>query len=63
MRNWKQRLFSRKFLVALGGAISGIVLAWTGNGELAQTVSGTIISAGSIIGYILGEAYVDSSNK
>lgn len=63
--DWKRKLTSRKLWVALAGFIAGLVLAFNGSAEVAETVSGCIMSGASVVGYILGEGLTDvaSINK
>jgi hypothetical protein len=42
--DWKQKLTSRKLWVAATGFIAGIVVAFSGDSEVAETVSGCILS-------------------
>ena len=55
MKNLKKKLSSRKFLVAVSGIVSGIVLIASGN---ATEGMGAIIA--SVVGYLVAEGYVDA---
>ena len=55
MKNLKTKLSSRKFLVAVSGIVSGIVLIASGN---ATEGMGAIIA--SVVGYLVAEGYVDA---
>ena len=57
-----KKLGSRKFLLGLTGAITGLILAFKGTPETAETVSGIILAIASIVAYILGEALADSAH-
>lgn len=59
--DWKRKLTSRKFWVAIAGFVSGLLFAF-GKGEVAETVTGIIMSGASIIAYIIGEGLIDASN-
>lgn len=59
--DWKRKLTSRKFWLAVVGLVSGIVLALKGDAELAETISGVIMAAASVIAYIVGEGLADSA--
>ena len=61
--DWKRKLTSRKWWVAVAALVSGLILAFGGGDETAQTVSGCIMSGASVIAYIIGEGLADSSNK
>lgn len=60
--DWKRKLTSRKLWLALAGFISGLVLAFNGSAEVAETVSGCIMSGASVVAYIVGEGLADSSH-
>lgn len=59
--NWKKKLTSRKLWMALAGFVTGIVLAFRGSAELAETISGCIMSGASVIAYIVGEGLTDAA--
>ena len=54
MKNLKTKLTSRKFLIAVSGVISGIVLVASGN---ATEGMGAIVA--SVLGYLIAEGYID----
>lgn len=60
--DWKRKLTSRKFWVAVAGFISGMIIAFGGNSEIAETVSGCVLSGAAVIGYLIGEGLADSGN-
>ena len=57
-----RKLTSRKFWVALAGFIAGLILAFNGSAETAETVSGCIMSGATVIAYILGEGLADAAH-
>ena len=61
--DWKRKLTSRKLWVALAGFVAGLIVAFGGDSEVAETVSGCILSGAAVVGYIIGEGLADSSNK
>ena len=61
--DWKRKLTSRKLWVALAGFIAGLIVAFGGSSETADTVSGCILSGAAVVGYIIGEGLADSSHK
>ena len=61
--DWKRKLTSRKLWVAVAGFIAGLIVAFGGDSEVAETVSGCILSGAAVVGYIIGEGLADSSNK
>lgn len=62
MIDWKRKLTSRKFWLAVIGLVSGLLLAFKVDGETVETVSGCIMSAASVIAYIIGEGMADAAN-
>lgn len=60
--DWKRKLTSRKFWVAVAGFVSGMIIAFGGDSEVAETVSGCVLSGAAVIGYLIGEGLADSSN-
>lgn len=61
--DWKRKLTSRKFWVALAGFIAGLIIAFGGSQQDADKVSGSILSGAGVVGYILGEGLTDAANK
>lgn len=59
--NWKQKLTSRKFWVAIASFVSGLIIAFGAGEEIAVAVSGVIMSGGTAIAYIIGEGLVDAA--
>lgn len=60
--DWVKKLTSRKFWVAVAGFVTGIISAFKGNAETAETVSGCIMAGASVISYIFGEGLADVAN-
>lgn len=58
--DWVRKLTSRKLWVAVTGMVAGFVLAFGGKAELAETISGCIMSVASVVAYIIGEGLVDA---
>ncbi len=61
--DWKRKLTSRKLWVAIAGFTAGLVVAFGGSAETADTVSGCILSGAAVVGYIIGEGLADGSHK
>ena len=57
-----RKLTSRKLWLAVAGLVSGCILAFGGEAGVAETVSGVILQAASVIGYLLAEGLVDSGH-
>lgn len=61
--DWKKKLSSRKFWVAIIGFVSPLLLAFgLGEGTVTE-ITGIIMSAGTLIAYIISEGFVDASQK
>lgn len=60
--DWKRKLTSRKLWLAVAGFVTGLILAFNGSAEVAETVSGCIMSGASVIAYILGEGLADAAS-
>ena len=64
MKNdWKRKLTSRKFWAAVAGFVSMLLLALGKDAGTAQTVTGMIMAAASLIAYIIGEGLADSADS
>ncbi len=61
--NWKRKLTSRKWWVSVAALVSGLILAFGGGDEAAQTVSGCIMATAAVVGYTIGEGLADSSHS
>ena len=61
--DWKRKLTSRKLWVALAGFIAGLIVAFGGSSETAETVSGCILSGAAVVGYVIGEGLADGGHK
>jgi hypothetical protein len=59
--DWKRKLTSRKLWLAVAGFVAGLILAFNGSAEVAETVSGVIMSGASVVAYIVGEGLADAS--
>lgn len=57
-----RKLTSRKFWVAIAGLVSGLIVAFDGDAETAETISGLILQAASVLGYILAEGLADAAS-
>lgn len=60
--DWKRKLSSRKFWMAVALFISGLILAFGGSQEVADTVCGVIMQGAAVIAYIIAEGLVDQEN-
>lgn len=62
MIEWKKKLTSRKFWMAVAGFISGLIIAFGGGEETANTVSGIILQGASVLGYLIAEGLADAQH-
>ena len=56
-----RKLTSRKLWMAVAGFVAGLIVALGESVELAETVSGLIMSGASVLGYLLAEGLADSA--
>lgn len=61
--DWKRKLTSRKLWVAIAGFAAGLIVAFGGSDQTAETVSGCILSGAAVVGYVIGEGLADGGNK
>lgn len=61
--DWKRKLTSRKLWLALAGFVAGLIVAFGGGEEVAETVSGCIMAGASVIAYTIGEGLADGGNN
>ena len=43
--------------------VTELIIAFKGDAELAETLSGMIMAGATVIAYIVGEGLIDSENK
>ena len=60
--DWKRKLTSRKFWVALCNFVTMLVIALGGSKEVAVQITGLIMAGATVIAYIIAEGLVDASN-
>ena len=59
--NWKAKLTSRKFWLAIVGFVGPLLLAFGVAEETVAQVTSLIISGASVVAYIIAEGMVDAS--
>lgn len=57
-----RKLTSRKFWVAIAGFVSGVIVAFDGDAGIAETVSGLILQAAAVVGYLFAEGLSDAEH-
>lgn len=63
MIDWKRKLTSRKFWAMIAGFVTGIIIYITSEDKSPEKLTAVIMSAGSLIGYIIGEGIADGGNN
>ncbi len=61
METLKRKLSSRKLWAAVAGLAAGLALVFGLDEEIISTVAGAVVSAASIIAYIMTEGKVDAA--
>lgn len=57
-----RKLTSRKLWVAVAGFVSGLIVAFDGDAETAEVISGLILQGASVLAYILAEGMADAAH-
>ena len=57
-----RKLTSRKFWLAVAAFVTELNIAFRGDAEQAETVSGIIMAGATVIAYIMGEGLVDAES-
>ena len=60
--DWKRKLTSRKFWIALVGFITALLVAFKVDPGSVEQITSIIMSFASLIAYILAEGWVDANN-
>lgn len=60
---WINKLTSRKLWLSVALFVSGLITAFGGEGDVAETVSGCIMQLASVVGYLLAEGLTDAAHK
>ena len=61
--DWKKKLTSRKFWAAVCSLIAQMVVAFGGTDDQGVKITALVMSAATVIAYIIGEGLVDASHK
>lgn len=59
--DWKSKLTSRKFWMAICGLVSGLLLAFKVDEGMVNEITGCIMAAASVVAYIIGEGLADAA--
>lgn len=57
-----RKLTSRKFWLAVALFVTGLIIAFGGSKETAETVSGCIMQGAAVLGYLLAEGLNDAAS-
>ena len=60
--DWKRKLTSRKFWMAVASFISMLVIAFGGTQEASSQVTAIIIAGATVVAYIIGEGLTDQAS-
>lgn len=60
--DWKKKLTSRKFWMALASFISMLVIYFTHSEAEGTSIASLIMAGGAVIAYIIGEGLADNGN-
>jgi uncharacterized membrane protein len=63
MIDWKRKLTSRKFWVAIIGFVTAIMIILKVDSITVEQITGLIMAGGILISYIIGEGLVDAHDK
>lgn len=61
--DWKRKLTSRKFWMALATFVSMLIVYFTGDSENAEQIAALIMAGATAMAYIIGEGLTDCMNK
>lgn len=60
MRNWKNKLSSRKFWACVVGVVISVMTIYNVSSEEQTKITGLITACGTLVVYILAESNVDA---
>ena len=58
-----RKLTSRKFWLAIAAFVTELNVAFKGDAETAETISGMIMAGATVIAYIIGEGLINTAGK
>ncbi len=61
--DWKRKLTSRKFWLAVTGFITPLLVAFGISDELACEIAAIVMSGATLIAYIIGEGMADGGKS
>lgn len=60
--DWKRKLTSRKFWLAVTSFVSMLIVAMGGTEGTAKQVAAIIMAGASVVAYVIGEGLADAGN-
>ena len=61
--NWKAKLSSRKFWLAVAGFAVAVWLLVTAKGDKTQLITGATLAFGNIVGFLIADVVQDTYEK
>ena len=61
--DWKKKLSSRKFWLAVVGFVTPLLLAFGVSETVTAEITGIIMSGASLISYIIAEGFIDAKRE
>lgn len=62
MIDWKAKFSSRKLWLAIVGLVTGLLLLFGVDKGMTEQIGGIVLTAGSIVAYIIGEGWADAAH-
>lgn len=62
MMDWKRKLSSRKLWAAIAGLVTGLAMVFGLDQGVMSNVAGAVVSAASVVAYIMAEGKVDAES-
>ena len=60
--DWKRKLTSRKFWLAIATFVTMLFIYFTGDAEKAEKISALIMAGASVVAYVIGEGLADGGH-
>ena len=60
--DWKRKLTSRKFWLAIVSFVTMLIIYFTGDAEKAEKIGAIIMAGATVIAYVIGEGLADGGH-
>ena len=60
--DWKSKLSSRKFWLAVSGVVVSVFLIFTAGGDKTQLITGAVLNFGSLVTFCVADVVQDNAN-